>query len=189
MIVTLVLLQRTEVVEGFMLTNFETLEAGEEHQLDSHQWVLQHAGITQQQVLRIGRAAEFFERLLAPIMQERQQLQREIAAQREQILQDSRSSSGSNSSIDGRGHKQSMAKREAMLVRMSSLMGKEYLVRLAASCAVCGPLTYAQLANLVVQMTPRPVSLQLLGKLLLQQYQQQQQAQQQSAAAVRRKKK
>jgi hypothetical protein len=171
-----VLLQRSEVMEGFMLTNFETLETSEEHQLAKHEWVLQHTGISQQQMLTIGRASEFFDRLLQPIMQERQQLQREIAELSEHANVVSSESGCISSSIDS--YKQNMAKREALLARLSSLLGKEYLVRLASACAVCGPLTYTQLATLVVQMTPHPVSLQVLGKLLQQQMKQQQQQQQ-----------
>jgi hypothetical protein len=179
-IVSLVLLQRTEVIGGFMLTNFETLEVGEEHQLAKHEWALQQLGITPDQVLAIGRATEFFERLMQPIMQERQQLQREIAQQQEAQLEvcSSNSSSGNSDEL-----KQIMAKREVMLIRLSSLLRKEYLVRIAACCVVIGPLTYVQLAKLIVQMTPHPASIQVLGKLLQQQYQQQQQQQAQQKPA------
>jgi hypothetical protein len=175
LVVSLVLLQRTEVLEAFMLTNFETLEVGEEHQLAKHEWMLQHIDLSKQQVHAIGRAAEFFERLMKPVMQERQQLQQELAQQQE-LPPGAGSSSSSSSSNDS--YKQIMAKREAMLGRLSSLLGKEYLLRIAACCAVVGPLSYAQLGTMVVQMTPHPVSLQVVGKLLQQQYQQQQKQQQ-----------
>jgi hypothetical protein len=135
-----------------------------------HNWVLQQLHLDPQQASSIASAMDCFSRLLNPIMQERQQLQSEISQQQEQPGGSSCNSS-CGSSVDS--YKHHLAKREASLLRLSSLMRKEYLVRTAAAAAIVGVLTYVQLATAAVLMTLYVVSLQMLGMLVQEQQQQQ----------------
>jgi hypothetical protein len=176
---SLLLLQRTEVIEGFVLTNFETGETHDEHPISKHMWVIEQMQLSQEQKLTIVHAMDFFQRMLAPTIEERQRLQQDIAQQKE--LLGSSSNGHTDSSSSSKDHKQLMAKREAMLTRLSSLLRKEYLMRMAACAAIVGALTYVQVATAAVQMTPQPFSLQMIGMLLQQEQQQQQQQQHEPA--------
>jgi hypothetical protein len=174
MLSTLVLLQRTEIMQRFASSNFETGKLTDpDHK--KHCWVLQQLHLSEQQVSSITQAMNCFKRLLDPIVQERQQLQHKLAQQQEQPG----GGSSSSSSVDV--YKQCMAKRGAMLSRLSKLMQKEYMLRLAAAAAIAGALTYVQLATAAVQMTPHVLSLQMLGMLVLEQQKQQGQEQEQRA--------
>jgi hypothetical protein len=103
-------------------------------------------------------------------MQQQQQLQHEIAQQQKQP---GGSSSSSSSGGDVNDYKQRTAEREALLVRLSGLLQKDYVLRTAACAAVLGSLTYVQMAEAIVMMAPHPILLPVLGKLLLEQQQQQ----------------
>jgi hypothetical protein len=166
MLTTLVLLQRTEVMQRLSCSNFETGELADPDR-EKHAWVLQQLHLSEQQISSITRAMSCFKRLLDPIVQGRQQLQRDLARQQEQP------GSGSNSSSVNE-YKQCMAKREEMLSRLANLMREEYMLRLAAVAAMAGALTFVQLATAAVQMTPHVVALQMLGMLVLEQQQQKQ---------------
>jgi hypothetical protein len=168
-VTTLLMLQRTEVIESFMLTNFETGETYDEHPIMKHVWVIEQMQLTKQQKLTIAHAMDFFKRMLAPTIEERQRLQQEIAQQKEHL---DCSSSDSSSGSSSREHQKLMAERDVMLRRLSTLLRKEYLMRMAASAAVAGGLTCVQMATCAVQMTPHPFSLQMIGMLLQQQQQQ-----------------
>jgi hypothetical protein len=177
MMASLVLLRRTDVMQRFSSSNFETGELVNEPDRAMHEWVLQQLHLEPHQVSSIAGAMDCFQRLLDPIMQERQQLQSEISQQQEQPGSGGCSSSGGGSSVDS--YKRNMAKREASLLRLSSLMQKECLVRTAAAASIAGVLTYVQMATVAVMMTPNVLSLQMTGMLVQQQQHKQQQQQQQ----------
>jgi hypothetical protein len=171
MLASLVLLHRTDVMQRFSSTNFETGQLAAEPDMGKHEWVLQQLHLKPHQVRSIAGAMQCFARLLDPIIQERQQLQHEISQQQERP-----GLSSSSSSVDT--YKQNMATREVTLQRLSRLLRKEYIVRMAAAAAIVGSLTYVQMATAAVLMTPHPFSLQMIGMLLQQQHKQQQMQQQ-----------
>jgi hypothetical protein len=175
MLASLVLQQRTDVMQRFSSTNFETGKLVDEPDRAKHAWVLQQLQLSEQQVSSIAHSMSCFKRLLAPGVQERQQLQQELSQQ-----QDLPGAVSSSSSIDS--YKQSMTKREAMLARLSNSMRKEYMLRMAAAAAIAGSLTFVQLATAIVQMTPHCVALQMLGMLVLEQQEEQERQQQQQEA-------
>jgi hypothetical protein len=70
-----------------------------------HAWVLQQLQLSEQQLCSIARTMRFFKRLIAPAVNERQQLQQELAQQQEPPPGAGSSGSSSNDS-----YKQIMAK-------------------------------------------------------------------------------
>jgi hypothetical protein len=172
MMASLLLLQRPHIMHQFSTTNFETGELAEPD-IANHRWLLQQLKLKPQQVSSITGAFACFDRHLNPIMQQRQQLQHEIAQQQEQPGSSSSSSGGGSSEVDD--YKQRMAKREGLLMRLSGLLQKDFVLRTAACAVVIASMTYVQLAEAAVLMYPHPAVLPLLGKLLLEQQQQQQQ--------------
>jgi hypothetical protein len=164
--VSLLLAQCPDVFFRFSSTNCETGEL-EEPNIAGHRWLLQQLKLQPHQVSSIVAAMACFQRHIDPLMQQRQQLQHEIAQQQEQPG-DSSSSSGGG---DVNDYKQRMAQQGELLTRLSGLLQKDFVLRCAACAAIIGSLTYVQMAEALVMMAPRPILLPVLGKLLLEQQQ------------------
>lgn len=135
-----------------VLVNFETFTPAEEHRMEKHTWLVNESvAISPEQRANVSNGMDLFGRVLAPILAERMQVQQQIAAEHVPV---------------GISRQQWLDEQGKRLERLSLLLKKEYLARMAAAAWIVGCFTYSQLAIMVVQMTPNPVCLSMLGKVL-----------------------
>jgi hypothetical protein len=118
MMVSLLLLQRPNVMHRFSSTNYNTGEYAEPSVVN-HIWLLQQLKLKPQQVSSIVGTFACFAKYMHQNTQQRQQLQQELAQQQEEPGGGSSSSSG-GSDVDE--YKQRMAKREALLKRLAEVL-------------------------------------------------------------------
>lgn len=197
-VVHLIVQRRADLLAATSVADMHTggmteLREAEEH----HVWVLQQLGLSPQQLKRMVNSFHVYKRLLAPVLQEVRQLQQEIGGSTSSCGGSEGSGGGS---FDGSVHTSLIgtvipvaAADDAIRLRMaaaqlqqqqarwlSTLMHKDYLIKMCCGVHVVGCMTWTQVGRLLVLLSPHPATANMLCNAAERLWQQQQDNQQQA---------
>jgi hypothetical protein len=164
MYVSVVLHQRSDVMQRFVLSNFETFEIRQEFSSERLKWLLSRVHFPKQQQQDIAASVEvFFFQLLTPVIEERRRLQSAV------VVADTTTGPGEQHAPGSAAALLDAEEEAQRAARLALVMRKEFLLRLVFLMRIIGMLTCEQIARLAVLNAPYPAPYNLLAVKLAQQ--------------------
>jgi hypothetical protein len=155
--------QRSDIVQSFILSNFETFEISQEPFIERLKWLLSRVHFPKQQQQDIVASVEVCVQLLTPVIEERRRLQSAV------VVADTTTGPGEQHAPGSAAALLDAEEEAQRAAQLAVLMRKEFLLRIVCLMRIIGILTCEQIARLCVLNAPYPVPLNYLAIVLAQQ--------------------
>ncbi len=155
--------QRSDIVQSFILSNFETFEISQEPFIERLKWLPSRVHFPKQQQQDIVASVEVCVQLLTPVIEERRRLQSAV------VVADTTTGPGEQHAPGSAAALLDAEEEAQRAAQLAVLMRKEFLLRIVCLMRIIGMLTCEQIARLAVLNAPYPAPYNLLAVKLAQQ--------------------